>query len=489
MTISYNDIPAALRYPGVYIEVDGSQAGLGNDIPAVLLIGQKLADGTAAAGEIVRVAGVEDAVTKAGAGSMLAQMVSAYRDNDQSSDLYMLPCADNTAGVQATGTIEVTSAATAAGTLALYIAGQCVSVGIGASDEAPTIATAIAQAITDAGADIPVTAEADAGTVTLTARHKGTCGNDIDIRLSLYDEDIPAGLVLDITAMSGGTGNPQLADLETVMGSRWYRYVALGFADAATLATIHTESQRRYKPPVQAGFRAFCAFRGDYLAAAEFGESKNYEHIAMLAVGTNPTPTWIAAAQLASAAGPKLQNSPVESLEGSTLVGMIGKDYFDWTNANSLLYKGMSIMEVGTDGTCYIKRLISMYQRRSDGSADDAWLDINVAETMERIRYEQRIGAIQRFRGTAAAKSDEGYRPGLRITTVDSVRSYLLSLYKNTLMRDYGWVQDYDTYKANLTVEQNSDDPGRFDFLDKPIINSPFNILAGRSQFLRKSPD
>ena len=134
MTISYNDIPAALRYPGVYIENDGSQAGLGNDIPAVLLIGQKLADGTAAAGEIVRVAGVEDAVTKAGAGSMLAQMVSAYRDNDQSFDLYLLPCADNTAGVQATGTIEVTSAATAAGTLALYIAGQCVSVGIVESD-------------------------------------------------------------------------------------------------------------------------------------------------------------------------------------------------------------------------------------------------------------------------------------------------------------------------------------------------------------------
>ena len=46
--------------------------------------------------------------------------------------------------------------------------------------------------------------------------------------------------------------------------------------------------------------------------------------------------------------------------------------------------------------SCYIKRLISMYQYRSDGSADDAYLDINVAEVMERIRYEQRIGAIQK---------------------------------------------------------------------------------------------
>ena len=167
---------------------------------------------------------------------------------------------------------------------------------------------------------------------------------------------------------------------------------------------------------------------------------------------------------------------------------MIGVDYFTWSNANSLLYKGISVIEVASDGSCYIKRLISMYQRRSDGSTDDAYLDINVAEVMERIRYEQRMGAIKRFRGTAAAKSDEGYRPGLRITTEDSVKGYLLSLYKNTLMRDYGWVQNYDSYKTSLVVEQNSKDPGRFDFKDNPIILSPFNILAGRAQFLRKSP-
>ena len=40
MAISFNDVPAALRYPGAYIEIDGSQAGLGDDIPAVLLIVQ-----------------------------------------------------------------------------------------------------------------------------------------------------------------------------------------------------------------------------------------------------------------------------------------------------------------------------------------------------------------------------------------------------------------------------------------------------------------
>lgn len=483
MPISFDRIPAALRYPGAYVEIDGSQAGLGGDIPAVLLVGQKLASGTAAAGEIVRIGSVADAVDKAGAGSMLAQMAARYRAIDPVLDLYMLPYADLPAGVQATGTLTVTAAPTASGTLAVYVAGRRVQVGITAGATAAAVATAIAAAITDAGDDIPVTAAAVGAVVTLTSRHKGSCGNDIDLRLSLYQEPIPAGLAVTIAAMSGGTGNPDTGDLTAILGQQWYRYVALGFADASTLAAWHAESQLRYAPPIQAGFRAFAAFRGDYLAAAAFGEAKNCEHIAMLAAGINPTPTWEAAAITAAAAAPRLFNSPVQSLEGAALTGMVAVDYFDWTQANSLLFSGMSVMQVGRDGSCSIKRLISLYQYRADGSSDDAYLDINAAEVMERIRYEQRIGAIQRFVGSAAARSPEGYRPGLRITTVDEVRAYLLSLYQLTLMQEYGWVQDYSYYKANLIVEQDPDNPSRFNYRDTPVILSPFYVLAGRSQF------
>lgn len=486
--ISFQTIPAALRYPGAYVEIDGSQAGLGEDIPAVLMVGQKLATGTAAAGEIVRLSGVKDAETKAGAGSMLAKMVKRYRAIDKVLDIYMLPYADNAAGVQATGTIAVNAVPTAAGTIPLYIASDLVSVPVTANQTVAAVATAIAAAITAAGTDIQVTALANAANVTLIARHKGTCGNNIDIRLGLFDEAMPAGLGLTITAMNGGSGDPAPGDLTAIIGQKWYRYVALGINDAATLAAWHAESQARYLPPVQAGFRAFTAHRGDYEAAAAFGETKNYEHIADLSLGINPTTTWEAAAIVAAAAAPKLYNNPVESLEGIPLPGMIAKTYHEWTQANSLLFKGMSVMEVGKDGSCSITRLISMYQYRPDGSADDAYLDINTAEAMERIRYEQRIGANKRFRGTAAAKTNEGYRPGLRITTEDDVRAYLLSLYQNWLMREKGWVQAYDYYKNTLVVEQDATNPSRFNYKDDPVLLSPFYILAGRAQFRKAVP-
>lgn len=486
--ISFAQVPSALRYPGAYIEVDGTQAGLGGDIPAVLLVGQKLASGTAPAGEIVQLSGVQDAITKAGAGSMLAQMAARYRAIDPALDLYILPYADNAAGVQATGTITVNTAPTAAGTLALYIAGKLVSVAMATGQTPTQIATAIAAAITAAGTELPVTAASAAAVVTLTARHKGSCGNNIDLRLNLYRETGVVGLGLTIAAMSAGAGDPAPGNLTTILGQFWYRYVALGINDLATLAAWHTESQLRYKPPIQAGFRAFTAMRGDYAAAVAYGTAGNYEHISALSLELNPTSTWEAAAMVTAAAAPKLYNNPVESLEGIALPGMIGKTYHDWTNANSLLFKGMSVMQVSRDGSCSIKRLISMYQYRPDGSADDAFLDINTAEVMERIRYEQRIGAIKRFTGTAAAKSNEGYRPGLRITTIDDVRAFLLSLYKHTLTEELGWTQAYEYYKTELVVEQDPTNPSRFNYRDTPVLLSPYYILAGRDVFYKAVP-
>lgn len=481
--ISLPQIPAALRYPGAYIAIDGSQAGLGGDIPAVLLVGQKLAVGTAPAGEIVRVAGVQDAIDKAGAGSMLAQMVKRYRAIDPALDLYMLPMAANGAGFSAWGSIQVTSAPTANGVLALYIAGHVVDVAVTVGQTVAQVAAAIEAAITAAGADIPVTAAAVADAVALTARHPGTSGNAIDLRLNLYGETVPTGLALSITAMSGGAGDPLPGDLTAILGARWYRYIVLGINDDVTLKAWSDEAQKHYLPPIQAGFRVFTAQRGDFAAAAAYGANKNYEHITCMSLGLNPTSHWEAAAIIAAAAAPRLVNNPVQSLEGTPLPGMIGVSYHDWTNANSLLFKGMSIMQVAKDGSCSIKRLISMYQFRPDGSADDAYLDINTAETMERIRYEQRIGAIQRFTGTAAAKSNEGYRPGLRITTIDDVRAYLLSTYQHRLMQEFGWVQNYDYYKATLVVEQDPLNPSRFNFADQPVLLSPYYILAGVAQF------
>lgn len=89
MAISYNDIPSALRVPLAYIEFDNSKAvsGTPTALQKVLMLGTKLSEGTASAGQAVRVTAYSQAKILFGAGSQLAEMVKTFKAHNNSLDL------------------------------------------------------------------------------------------------------------------------------------------------------------------------------------------------------------------------------------------------------------------------------------------------------------------------------------------------------------------------------------------------------------------
>jgi len=91
MPVSFNNIPANLRVPLFYAEVDPSKAGTFVVNERALLIGTKLSTGTATADVPVRVGGKDDGIEKAGRGSQLARMVEAFRANNSNHDLWIAP--------------------------------------------------------------------------------------------------------------------------------------------------------------------------------------------------------------------------------------------------------------------------------------------------------------------------------------------------------------------------------------------------------------
>ena len=501
--IDIDSIPANLRVPGTYIEIDGSLAGLGGaNQPSILLVGNKFVGTTAIAGTIALVSGLFDVGIKCGAGSMLYNMAKRLYAINPLADIYILPFVDNASGAFATATIECTTAPTADGTLSLYLGGQLISVSLTADMDTDAVATAIHTAVNAYDTSyhtLPARSTLLDSTSTLTARHRGTCGNQIDLRINARPGDqTPTGLVLDITGFSGGTLIPTAitdVNIQAIFDADTsgflqapVKYIALGHNDAVTMQAFHLESQRRYLPPIQSGFRIFTANNASYSDQISYGQAKNGEHISCLGLNDNGSTAWEAAAIYAAVAGPALYNNPVKSLEGKVLKGLTVFSNFQFTQQNSLLFAGISTVQKSRDGTVTISRAISMYQHRTDDTPDDAFLDINTAEAMERIRYTQRLGAIQRFRGKVAAGANDQYRAGLPIVNVDTIRAYLLALYKNTLLAELGWVRDYEWYKDQLIIEQDPQNPSRFNYIDAPVINSPFYILAGKAQF-RKLPE
>ena len=156
--VSFPHIPRNLRVPLFYAELDASQANLGTQALNALLIGQMLPAGTAPPNRPILVTDPQSAIAWFGRGSMLARMVASYRRQDAGScNLWCLPLQDDAASSVATATVTVTGTASAAGTIALYIAGQRLNIGVHAGDTGATVAANVVTAV-NADADLPVTA-------------------------------------------------------------------------------------------------------------------------------------------------------------------------------------------------------------------------------------------------------------------------------------------------------------------------------------------
>ena len=169
MSVSYPNIPSNLRVPLFWAEMDNSEANTTQDSGPSLLIGFASTDSTIAKNQLTIMPSAALAGKVAGRGSQLARMVAKYRAIDPFGELWVI-AVDEPEGYVATGTLTITGNAQASGTLSLYIGASRVQAAVVTGDAPTAIATTLA-AVINANADLPVTAGAAAGVVTLTARH------------------------------------------------------------------------------------------------------------------------------------------------------------------------------------------------------------------------------------------------------------------------------------------------------------------------------
>lgn len=486
MTISFNSIPVGLRVPGQLIEFDSSRATNGLPIlpNRLLIVGQKLAAGTAAALAPIVVAEAAQANALFGRGSMLARMVRAAKAADRYSELTVIPLADLDAGTAATGTITVTGPSTGAGTIAFMIAGQRVPVTVASGATANNTATAIGAAI-NAALDLPVTATVATSVVTLTARHKGTTGNDIDVRHSHYQgEGLPAGIGIAIVAMANGAGDPDYATVWPVVGDSNYRTIILGTASATTLGVAKTELDDRWGPVRMLESMAYGAKTGNQAAASAFGGALNSQLISVIGTGASPTPPWEFAASYGAIAGYYSHIDPARPLQMLALPGVIGpKDGARFTRAERelLLRDGIATYSVDQDGTVRIERAITTWQTNSAGLDDTAYLDMETVHTLAFFRQALRIRIATKFPRHKLASDGTNFSRGQAIVTPGIIRAEIVALFRE--LEEAGLVEQLDQFVADLIVERDASDPNRVNALVPPDLVNQFRSFAAQVQF------
>ncbi|MEG1603737.1 MAG: phage tail sheath subtilisin-like domain-containing protein [Cloacibacillus sp.] len=492
MAISFNSIPTTLRVPWCYIEFDNSKALKGDtDQPyTVLLVGQKLTAGTAPCNKPVLVTSEAQAKTLFGAGSMLSMIVNSFRKTDSFTETWALPLEDDAAAVAASGGITFTGTCTAPGTLALYVSGIRLTVGVKANDAAAAVATAVTTAI-NAKTELPLTAAVDSttpGKVNLTCKWKGLTGNDIDVRGNYYSDDVyPAGVTVAITALSGGTANPDVTDgLAAIGDDVHYNIIVFPYSDSANLKILDEELDDRWGPLRQLEGIAFTGRRGTVSELGTFGNANNTQNLCIIhAAGVPNAPFEMAsaAAGLASYYGNIDPARPFQTLELTGIMAPVLEERFTLQERNILLYDGISTWKTDASAAIRAERFITTYKKSPAGADDRSYLDVNTPLTLGRLRYSLRNFLLLRYPRHKLASGDiTQFGAGQAIATPDSVKGDIIGWYQRQVTK--GIAEDIDTFKKGLIVERNANDECRLDILLTPDVVNQLRVLAAQMQFI-----
>lgn len=491
--ISFANIPANVRVPLFYAEMDASQASYFVQAKRALLVGQKLAAGTQAVNTPVLVATTDQAIALFGRGSMLARMHAVYRAQDLFGEVWCMAVADNGAGVAASGTITVSGPATAAGTISLYIGGQRVQVAVGSTDSANTIAASINAAI-NAATDLPVTSTVASAVVTVTCRWKGLTGNDITILDSFAGlpggESLPTGVGLAYSAatLASGTTAPTLTSgAIAALGDDEYDYIIHPYTDTTSLDALDAElndTTGRWSWLRQVYGHAYTALRGTLSSLTTAGGLRNGPHHTIAGIDADcPNPSWEYASAYGARNAAFLNVDVARPTQTGVLTGILapraGKKFVQ-TERQSLLSYGIATSYVRS-GQVFIERAITTYQKNAFGQADPSYLDSETLHTSAYvIRYLRSI-ITTKYPRHKLANDGTRFGGGQAIVTPNVIKGELAAAYAQ--MESDGIVERADLFRKYLIVERNANDPNRLDVLFPPDYVNQLRVFAVLNQF------
>lgn len=477
----YPALPANLKLPFAYAVFDPLAETEGQSAYTVLLPGQMLPTGSAAPFELQRPMSAAQAAALFGAGSMLACMCAMFYKINSGIRVVALPVPDSEEGTAATAQITLSGTVSAATPLCLYIGGVLVRVPAPADAAAESVAAGLVNAINQ-NAALPVIATANLGQITITAKNKGECGNDIDLRFGYYKEPFPEGLQVQITPMSGGAGNPDPAAIIAAMGEKMYQIIAWPWQDAHSLAGLKEELESRWSALRQLDGQAITVMRGTYGHVTTIAMGRNDKHLTIIPSENSPTSPWEDAAACAQIVAMAAQEDPARPFTTLQVPGVLPpaeKDRWpDFPEKNMALSEGVSARKFTDDGVFFAK-LVTTYRKNPLGVEDDAFLSLNVLLTLSWLRIDWNNYLKGKYpRHKLAGDVDAAlYDPSQPIMTPKLGRAEAIARCRDVWV-PRGMVEGFEAFKENLLCERNVENPNRLDWLLKPDLVNQFEIAG-----------
>lgn len=490
MTIAFQQIPSNTRIPFVGVEFDNSQSAQGPALLAYrnLLIGQKTSEGTADANSVHLVTSADEVGELAGRDSMLYQQALIWFQGNNVQELRIGVLADSGGGAAAAGSILITAAATADGTLHCYFGDTYLDVGVSAGDTAAEIAAAIVARAAEEEDDLDFTTAVDGTTpakVNVTFNHKGEVGNEFPLMINYQvGQKAPAGVAWTITAMTGGTGNPVLTSLIAALGDEWYNVVGHPYTDATSLTALEEEFASRASGTRMIDGLCVTSKAGSVATLVTLGNARNSQYSAIVAPpGTSQImPSYKHAAAVAAAVARYAAQDPARPFQTLPLPGVLPPrvQFKDFEERNVLLLNGIGTTKTAAGGVVTLDRIVTTYQKNAAGGDDDSYSDANTVLTLMYLRYSWRQWIQQKYPRHKLANDGTRFGAGQPVMTPLIGKSEAIAWFSE--MEQLGLVENLALFKANVRVVRNTDQ-NRLDVLLPPDLINQLIVVATNMQF------
>ncbi len=467
--IAFDTIPSSIRKPGKYFEFNTRLAvrTLPGNLQRLLIVGQKLASGTAVANAINNVFSEGDAATLFGRGSICHLMVRAALRANPYLQMSVIGMDDAGAGVAATGTDTIANNATSAGVATITINDQTVEVVVTTGDT-PTIQAAAIVAQIAKQPDLPVTAANVAGVITFTAKNKGTLGNAIKITA----KSTAGGSTHTVVAMANGATDPTLATALSVAFSDGHNVICSAWNDQTNLTALRTHLDNVSGSLEQRGAVGVYGNVGTMSAATTLAGQINSGRITAALLPSAPDLPYVLAA--AYAAIVCFEEDPARPLNLLALTGILANpiaNRLSRTEQENCLNNGVTPLEVGPGDKVQIVRAITTYTLDAQSIPDISLLDLTTIRTLDYVRKAVRERLSLRF---PREKLSQRTEKKVRDETID----VLIKLEELEIL------EQVQANLPGLIVERDLQDPNRLNIRIPADVVNGLHIIAGRIDLL-----
>ena len=501
--------------PSVTVNLVNADLEVENTPQRVLIVGQKVAAGTAAAGVLVTNIQNSGAPENGlfGPNSMLAGMVRAFKKVNPLVRVDAIPLSDGGGAVARVVAFTIVGPATAAGSLTVVVASELnhtFTQAFASADTATAIATALIATI-NADTKCPFTASNIAGAVSLTADNGGTVANGLGVEVK--DITASAGVsVASVTQTTAGATDPTLTTVLDVATER-YQGIVWPYSVVTVLASFLSP---RFNPTnavmdgvgivtrqdtfanLLSGLNALndknlvifvdeqtteTLYLGPAQNEASYAKSAIFAAVRSLRLteDANISRFLTSSASLDQFGGPALASLPYFNtpLEDLPLV-KAGRGWTQ-TEITSLVAAGGSIMGANFTGTgALVGEVVTTYKTDPASNADVTFKFLNYVDTSSQAREYFYNNLKNRF---AQSRLTQGaVTRGRDMANETVIRAYLEKLYLDLAGADFVLVQDGEAairyFKQNLDVTLDLADGQVTVSMLVPIVTQLRQIVA-----------